>query len=78
MSLSLLGNIATQPAVLQSVRACWSQQGSNSLQGVVKLMVSQDSSLVTKAATLLGNLSHDATLRQQVRFTEPLSCFVLH
>lgn len=66
MALSLLGNIATQPAVLRAVNDCVSSPEGCGLTGVVKLMVSQDSSLVTKAATLLGNLSHDATLRQQV------------
>ena len=66
MALSLLGNIATQPVVLQAVKACNSTQQSLNLSPVVKLMVSPDNSLVTKAATLLGNLIHDVALRQQV------------
>lgn len=66
MALMLLGNIATQSAVLQAVKACCGSPGSSELQSIVNLMVSRDASLVTKAATLLGNLSHNAALRQQV------------
>ena len=66
MTLSLLGNIATQAVVLQAVKASNSTQQSLTLSPVIKLMVSPDSSLVTKAATLLGNLTHDVALRHQV------------
>lgn len=66
MALSLLSNIATQPQVLQAVKGCSAAQDKPGLHTLTQLLAVPDSTLVTKAATVLGNLGHDATLRQQV------------
>ncbi len=66
MALSLLGNCATQPDVLKAVSTSCDAEGQPAVVTVTKLLSSQDATLATKAATLLGNLCHDRVLRSQV------------
>lgn len=69
MALSLLGNCATQPEVLKAVSTSCDAEGQPSVVAVTKLLSNQDPALSTKAATLIGNLCHDSTLRSQVFLT---------
>ncbi len=66
MALSLLGNCATQPDVLKAVSTSCDAGGQLAVVTITKLLSSQDATLATKAATLLGNLCHDSVLRSQV------------
>ena len=66
MALSLLGNCATQPHVLKAVSTSYDAGGQPAVVTVTKLLTTQDATLTTKAATLLGNLCHDRVLRSQV------------
>ena len=66
MALSLLGNIATLPEILQVISASSSAGGQPAVVTVTKLLASQDSDVKVKAATLLGNLCHDSSVRAQV------------
>ncbi len=66
MALSLLGNCATQPDVLKVVSTSCDAGGQPAVVTVTKLLSSQDTTLTTKAATLVGNLCHDNVLRSQV------------
>ena len=65
MVLSLLGNTATLPKVLQIISTS-SAGGQPAVVTVTKLLASQDSDVKVKAATLVGNLCHDSSLRTQV------------
>ena len=69
MALSLLSNCATQPEVLKAVSTSRNAAGQPSVVAVTKLLSNQDPALSTKAATLIGNLCHDSTLRSQVLLT---------
>ena len=78
MALSLLSNCVTQPAVLKAVSTGGGGEGQLAVVATTKLLSSQDLTLSTKAATLLGNLCHDSTLRTQVRHTcAPLCILVI-
>ena len=66
MALSLLGNTATLPEVLQVISTSSSAGGEPAVVTVTKLLASQDSEVKVKAATLVGNLCHDSSLRTQV------------
>jgi hypothetical protein len=66
MALSLLGNCATQPDVLKAVSTSCDAGGQPAMVTVTKLLSSQDATLFTKAATLVGNLCHNSKLRSQV------------
>ncbi|DBA95261.1 TPA: hypothetical protein ACH3X3_013155 [Trebouxia sp. C0006] len=66
MALSLLGNCATQPDVLKAVSTSCDAGGQLAVVTITKLLSSQDATLATKAATLLGNLCHDSVLRSQI------------
>ena len=65
MVLSLLGNTATLPEVLKAVSA----SSQSTVDTVTRLLSSQVPGLKVKAATLVGNLCHDASLRSQVCYT---------
>lgn len=71
MVLSLLGNTATLPEVLQAVSISTTADGQPAVVTVTKLLSSQDSDLKVKAATLVGNLCHDSSLRAQVCYICP-------
>lgn len=66
MVLSLLGNTATLPEVLQAVSTSISAGGQPAVATVTKLLSSQDADIKVKAATLVGNFCHDSSLRIQV------------
>lgn len=66
MALSVLGNCATQPDVLKAVSTSCDAGGQLGIVTVTKLLSSQDTTMATKAATLVGNLCHDSVLRSQV------------
>lgn len=66
MALSLLSNCATQAEVLRAVSTSCTADGHPAVVAVTKLLSSQDATLSTKAATLVGNLCHDSALRSQV------------
>lgn len=66
MVLSLLGNTATLREVLQAVSTSSSVGGQPAVVTVTKLLASQDLNVKVKAATLVGNLCHDSSLRTQV------------
>ena len=66
MVLSLLGNTATLPEVLQAVSTSSSEGRQPAVVTITKLLSSQDSNIKVKAATLVGNLCHDSSLRTQV------------
>lgn len=72
MALSLLGNCASLPAVLQAVSAAVTPDGQPAVAAIAKMLASQDPVVSCKAATLIGNCCHDKTLRCQV------SCGTLH
>ncbi|DBA92213.1 TPA: hypothetical protein ACH3X1_015922 [Trebouxia sp. C0004] len=66
MALSLLGNCATQPDVLKAVSTSCDAGGQPVVVTVTKLLSSQDATIATKAATLVGNLCHDSKLQSQI------------
>ncbi|DBA68482.1 TPA: hypothetical protein ACH3X2_013769 [Trebouxia sp. C0005] len=66
MALSVLGNCATQPDVLKAVSTSCDAGGQLGIVTVTKLLSSQDTTMATKAATLVGNLCHDSVLRSQI------------
>lgn len=66
MVLSLLGNTATLPQVLQAASTSTRADGQPAVVTVIQMLSGKKMDFRVKAATLLGNLCHDSSIRAQV------------
>lgn len=66
MVLSLLGNTATLSQVLQAASTSTRADGQPAVVTVVQMLSGKKMDFRVKAATLLGNLCHDSSIRAQV------------